>query len=120
MDLVDYDQGVFERISESFAAFAAKLEIGDLSFIPISALHGDNVVQRSDKMPWQRRAVAAAPPDTVTCLGPQPHRRSLPVQYVIRAAQATDPNRTTTGLCGPGRGRGYSSPETRSCTCRPG
>src|SRR6201987_3844538 len=50
--LVDHDQGVFERIGEEFPAFAAKLEIGDLSFIPISALHGDNVVHRSDKMPW--------------------------------------------------------------------
>ncbi len=62
MDLVGYRQDVFERISEEFAAFAAKLEIGDLSFIPISALHGDNVVQRSGKHALVRRAVAAAPP----------------------------------------------------------
>jgi sulfate adenylyltransferase subunit 1 (EFTu-like GTPase family) len=41
MDLVDYDSAVFERIAEEFTAFAAKLEIGDLTFIPISALHGD-------------------------------------------------------------------------------
>src|SRR6201990_482809 len=52
MDLVDYDSGVFERIAEEFASFAAKLEIGDLTFIPISALLGDNVVDRSANMPW--------------------------------------------------------------------
>jgi sulfate adenylyltransferase large subunit len=91
MDLVDYDQRVFERISEEFAAFAAKLEIGDLSFIPISALHGDNVVQRSEKMPWH---------DGPSLLHHLEHvhiasDRNLidvrfPVQYVIRPHQATD------------------------------
>jgi bifunctional enzyme CysN/CysC len=91
MDLVDYDQRVFERISEEFSAFAAKLEIGDLSFIPISALHGDNVVQRSEKMPWH---------DGPSLLHHLEHvhiasDRNLidvrfPVQYVIRPHQATD------------------------------
>ncbi|MEJ5256032.1 MAG: sulfate adenylyltransferase subunit CysN [Acidimicrobiales bacterium] len=52
MDLVDYDQEVFERIKDEFKAFATKLDITDLTFIPISALHGDNVVHRSANMPW--------------------------------------------------------------------
>ena len=52
MDLVDFDQEVFERISADFAGWAAKLEISDMTFIPISALHGDNVVERSAQMPW--------------------------------------------------------------------
>src|SRR5437763_13496071 len=52
MDLVDYSAEVFERITEEFSAFAARLDIGDLTFIPISALHGDNVVDRSANMPW--------------------------------------------------------------------
>src|SRR5213595_121888 len=52
MDLVGYDQDVFEEIAAEFTAFAAKLDIGDLTFVPISALHGDNVVQRSVNMPW--------------------------------------------------------------------
>src|SRR5467141_3542585 len=47
MDLVDYRADVFERICEEFSAFASRLDIGDLAFIPISALHGDNVVDRS-------------------------------------------------------------------------
>ena len=52
MDLVDYDQVVFEQIAEEFRAFSSKLEIHDITFIPISALHGDNVVDRSEAMPW--------------------------------------------------------------------
>jgi bifunctional enzyme CysN/CysC len=52
MDLVDYDQGVFDAIAEEFRHFAAKLEIGDLTVIPMSALAGDNVATRSANMPW--------------------------------------------------------------------
>jgi bifunctional enzyme CysN/CysC len=52
MDLVDYDQAVFERIQDEFTSFASKLAINDLTFIPISALDGDNVVDRSMNMPW--------------------------------------------------------------------
>ncbi|MEU5153350.1 GTP-binding protein [Glycomyces sp. NPDC021274] len=52
MDLVDYDEAVFKRIENEFAAFATKLEIPDLTVIPVSALKGDNVVNRSENMPW--------------------------------------------------------------------
>src|SRR5215468_10402411 len=52
MDLVGYDQQVFEQIAAEFSAFATKLEVQDLTFIPVSALHGDNVVQRSANMAW--------------------------------------------------------------------
>ena len=52
MDLVDYAQDVYEEIRGEFAAFASKLSVPDLTVIPIAALHGDNVVSRSDKMPW--------------------------------------------------------------------
>ena len=52
MDLVDYDEAVFEQIVEEFDSFAARLEMSDVTFIPISALHGDNVVERSETMPW--------------------------------------------------------------------
>src|SRR6201998_4858164 len=92
MDLVDYSAAVFDGIVEEFTAFAAKLEIGDLTFIPISALHGDNVVQRSVNMPWY---------DGPSLLHHLEHvhiasDRNLidvrfPVQYVIRPHQATDP-----------------------------
>jgi bifunctional enzyme CysN/CysC len=52
MDLVDWDCRTFEAIVEDFSAFAARLDISDITFIPISALQGDNVVERSNKMPW--------------------------------------------------------------------
>jgi bifunctional enzyme CysN/CysC len=52
MDLVDWDAEVFERIREEFDVFAAKLDVQDITVIPISALHGDNVVHRSDASPW--------------------------------------------------------------------
>jgi bifunctional enzyme CysN/CysC len=52
MDLVDWSEEVFESIAEEFTAFAAKLAAPDLSVVPISALHGDNIVSRSPNMPW--------------------------------------------------------------------
>lgn len=52
MDLVDYKEEVFNEIHEEFEAFAAKLDIVDFHFIPISALKGDNVVDRSKQMTW--------------------------------------------------------------------
>jgi bifunctional enzyme CysN/CysC len=52
MDLVDFDEAVFDAIVEEFDTFAARLELPDVTFIPISALHGDNVVDRSEAMPW--------------------------------------------------------------------
>jgi bifunctional enzyme CysN/CysC len=52
MDLVDYSAEVFEALQDDFVRFAAKLEVPDLTVIPISALHGDNVVTRSARMPW--------------------------------------------------------------------
>jgi sulfate adenylyltransferase large subunit len=91
MDLVDYSRSVFEQICAEFSAFAARLDIGDLTFVPISALHGDNVVERSSNMPWY---------DGPSLLHHLEHvhiasDRNLidvrfPVQYVIRPHLATD------------------------------
>jgi sulfate adenylyltransferase large subunit len=91
MDLVDYSAEVFERICEEFSAFAARLDIGDLTFIPISALHGDNVVDRSANMAWY---------DGPSLLHHLEHVHiasdrnmidvRFPVQYVIRPHAATD------------------------------
>ncbi|KRB78215.1 sulfate adenylyltransferase [Nocardioides sp. Root190] len=52
MDLVDFDQEVFDKIHREFTQFATKLNVPDLEVIPISALQGDNVVNRSEHMPW--------------------------------------------------------------------
>ncbi|OIQ27386.1 MAG: sulfate adenylyltransferase [Bacteroidetes bacterium MedPE-SWsnd-G2] len=52
MDLVEYSQEVFENIVSEFNAFSSKLDIKDVQFVPISALEGDNVVNRSENMAW--------------------------------------------------------------------
>ncbi|WP_238158394.1 sulfate adenylyltransferase subunit CysN [Kribbella sp. VKM Ac-2575] len=52
MDLVDYSEEVFEQIRADFTQFAAKLDVGDLTIIPVSALVGDNIVTRSTAMSW--------------------------------------------------------------------
>ena len=52
MDLVDFSQDIFNQIQSDFESFAAKLDVNDVHFIPISALHGDNVVHRSKKTGW--------------------------------------------------------------------
>lgn len=52
MDLVDYSRDVYDRIHDDFESFASKLDVHDVNFIPISALKGDNIVDRSVNMPW--------------------------------------------------------------------
>ena len=52
MDLVDYSQTVYDEIVATYEAFSEKLDIHDITFIPVSALKGENVVEKSDKMPW--------------------------------------------------------------------
>jgi len=52
MDLVGWDEAVYEQIAEDFSHFAAKLDVTDLTPIPVSALHGDNIVDRSERMGW--------------------------------------------------------------------
>src|SRR6476659_324599 len=52
MDLVDYSEERFDEIRKEFRSFAMKLEVADLTFVPISALTGDNVVSHGEAMPW--------------------------------------------------------------------
>ncbi len=56
MDLVGFDEAVFDRIRDEYHAFTTSLAIEDLHFIPISALKGDNVVEKSSSMPWYQGA----------------------------------------------------------------
>jgi len=85
MDLVGYSESRYEEIRAEFADFAAKLDIGDLTFMPVSALRGDNVVTRSENMPWYHGAsllhhledVHIASDDNLI-------DARFPVQYVIR------------------------------------
>lgn len=85
MDLVDYSKDVFDQLKSDFIEFAAKLQITDLHFIPISALHGDNVVRKSANMPWYTGAPLLEYLEEVYIASD----RNLidfrfPVQYVIR------------------------------------
>jgi bifunctional enzyme CysN/CysC len=85
MDLVGYSQRVFEQIKEDYTGFVAKLDLRDITFIPMSALKGDNVVSRSDAMPWYSGPPLLDHLETVHIASD----RNLtdlrfPVQYVLR------------------------------------
>ncbi len=56
MDLVDYSEDVFSKIKQNFDDFSSKLEVQDIRYMPISALKGDNVVDKMDNMPWYQGA----------------------------------------------------------------
>ncbi|MET8350896.1 MULTISPECIES: sulfate adenylyltransferase subunit 1 [unclassified Micromonospora] len=90
MDLVDWSQEVYERIADEFTAFAAKLDVPDLTVVPVSALRGDNIVTRSENMPWYEgpsllhhleRVHIASDRNLVDV--------RFPVQYVIRPQSTT-------------------------------
>jgi bifunctional enzyme CysN/CysC len=85
MDLVDFDEAIYDEIREEFTAFAAKLEITDLGFVPISALEGDNVVERSTKMPWfEGQPLLGQLEDVHIASDRNLVDNRFPVQYVIR------------------------------------
>lgn len=85
MDLVDYKEDVFERIVNEYKAFSSKLEIHDIQFVPISALAGDNVVNRSEVMDWYQGATLLHMLETVHIESDHNHIDSrFAVQYVIR------------------------------------
>ncbi|MHA7177651.1 sulfate adenylyltransferase subunit CysN [Arthrobacter sp. Sr24] len=90
MDLVDFSENVYESIRAEFAQFAAKLEVADLQVIPVSALQGDNVVTRSERMPWYNGPSLLHHLETLHIASD----RNLvdarfPVQYVIRPHQSS-------------------------------
>ncbi len=85
MDLVGYDEEVFYSILEELTDWAARLAIPDITFIPISALHGDNVVERSDAMQWYGAAPLLYHLENVV-IAPDRNLADVrfPVQWVIR------------------------------------
>lgn len=85
MDLADWDQEVYERIHTEYKAFASKLNIKDISFIPISALKGDNIVNRSENMPWYDGPTLMYLLETIHIGSDENHIDCrFPVQMVIR------------------------------------
>ena len=89
MDLVDFAEDRFNEIREEFASFATKLEVPDLTFIPISALSGDNVVKHSAAMPWYDGPALLTHLEGLHVASDRNLIDSrMPVQYVIRPQQA--------------------------------
>ena len=85
MDLVDYSRDAFDAVCADFRQFATRLDVQDLTFVPISALHGDNVVQRSANMPWYDGAALLHLLENVyTASDRNLVDARFPVQYVIR------------------------------------
>ena len=85
MDLVDHSQEAFEKIKSEFEDFASKLEIKDVHFIPISALNGDNVVDRSKNMNWYEGSTLMHLLENIHIGSDQNHVDCrFPIQYVVR------------------------------------
>ncbi|MGQ9455995.1 MAG: sulfate adenylyltransferase subunit CysN [Armatimonadota bacterium] len=95
MDLVNWSQDAFEEVRSEFAQFCTKLTVRDLEFIPISALKGDNVVHRSENMPWYEGPPLLTYLETVHIASDQNLIDfRFPVQYVLR------PDASFRGYCG--------------------
>ncbi len=114
MDLVDYDQAVYDAIVKEFNEFAAKLTVQAISFVPLSALEGDNVVTSSTRMPWYQGGPLLHRLETVN-VGARTNAIDFrfPVQYVIR------PNQSFRGYAGTIASGSVTSRRTRSSCCRP-
>ena len=108
MDLVAYSQAAFQRVEDEFREFCARLETTDVTFIPISAVHGENVVERSEEMEWYQGPALlyhlehvhiASDRNLIDC--------RLPVQWVIRPGPAS--GRSAGPAQWPGAGLGAKS-----------
>lgn len=85
MDLVDYSEEKFDEIVSDFKGFAAKMDIKDVRYVPISALNGDNVVDRSTNMDWYKGGTLLHLLETIHISSDYNHQDPrIPVQYVIR------------------------------------
>ncbi len=93
MDLVNYKMEAFEKIKSDFQNFSAKLEIKDIHFIPISALHGDNVVDRSENMNWYEGSTLMHLLENIHIGSDHNHVDCrFPVQFVIRPQSKEHPD----------------------------
>ena len=85
MDLVDYSEEAFEKIKEDLEAFSSKLDVKDIHFVPISALKGDNVVNKSENMDWYQGSTLMYLLENIHIGSDYNHIDCrFPVQYVIR------------------------------------
>ena len=85
MDLIDYSEKIFNQIHDEFTKFSTRIQVKDLSFIPISALKGDNVVDRSNRMEWYKGPPVLHFLEELHIANDRNlHDARFPVQYVIR------------------------------------
>lgn len=85
MDLVDYSEEAYNRVVDEFKEFSAKLDVKDVRFVPISALHGDNVVNESEHTPWYKGGTLLNTLETIHIGSDHNHIDCrFPVQTVIR------------------------------------
>lgn len=92
MDLVDFSQVVFDKIVTDYKSMAASIELDNVTFIPISAKLGDNVVNKSENMPWYTGKALLDFLETVQLPTEAEDRLRLPVQYVIRPISSKFPD----------------------------
>lgn len=92
MDLVDFSQEVFEKIVADYKSMSASIELDNVTFIPISAKLGDNVVNKSENMPWYTGKALLDFLETVQLPTEAEDRLRLPVQYVIRPISSKFPD----------------------------
>lgn len=88
MDMVDYELAVFENIKTEYLTLANKLGIEDVDFIPVSALKGDNIVQKSQRMPWYHAAPLLTYLEEVEFEELANQGWRFPVQWVVRPQSA--------------------------------
>ena len=114
MDLVDYSEARFEQVAQDFREFCARLETTDVTFIPISAVHGENVVGRSEEMEWYQGPALlyhlehvhiSSDRNLIDC--------RLPVQWVIRTSPGSAPGPGAPDLAGRGVGGGLGAGHAR-------
>lgn len=84
MDLVDFSQEVFDKIVADYKEMSSSIELGNVTFIPISAKLGDNVVNKSENMPWYTGKALLDFLETVQLPVESEDSMRLPVQYVVR------------------------------------
>lgn len=92
MDLVDFSQEVFDKIVADYKSMAASIELDNVTFIPISAKLGDNVVNKSENMPWYTGKALLDFLETVQLPTEAEDRLRLQVQYVIRPISSKFPD----------------------------
>ena len=94
MDMIGFDKNAFEGIVETFNTFSRELEFDEVTAIPLSALHGDNITSRSNRTPWYHGPTLVGYLETVSVAARRNSKFIFPIQWVNR------PNQEFRGFCG--------------------